>query len=157
MSQVTLKVKRLPHCYALPQYATSGAAGLDLCAALEEELTLHPGDRVRIPTGVQVEIPPGFQAQVVPRSGLADRNGITLTNSPGTIDSDYRGEVQCLVINHGREPYTFKRGDRIGQMVLVAIPQVELVEVQELATSERGAGGFGSSGRNWLSDYKGQV
>lgn len=154
MDLITLKVKRLPHCHSLPKYASAGAAGLDLVAAIENDITLAPGHRTRIPTGVEIEIPPGFQGQVVPRSGLADRAGISLTNCVGTIDSDYRGEVQVLIINHGLEPYTFKRGDRIAQLVLVPIPSVDVVEVDDLSQSTRGTGGFGSTG--WHSDYKGQ-
>src|ERR1700694_603042 len=119
MDSITLRVRKLPHCKALPTYASPGAAGMDLVAAIEDELVLKPGDRTRVPTGIEIEIPPGFQGQVVPRSGLADRAGISLTNCVGTIDSDYRGEVQCLMINHGSEPYTFKRGDRIAQLVIV--------------------------------------
>jgi dUTP pyrophosphatase len=153
---VTLRVKRLPHCHTLPKYASSGAAGMDLVAAIEDEMVLRPGDRVRMPIGIEVEIPPGFQGQVVPRSGLADRSGISLTNCVGTIDSDYRGEVQVLLINHGREPHTFKRGDRVAQLVIVPIPQVDLVEVDQLNESVRDRGGFGSTGNEWVSDYKGQ-
>jgi dUTP pyrophosphatase len=157
MSPITLKVKRLPHCHSVPKYASSGAAGLDLAAAIEDDLTLAPGHRTRIPTGVEIEIPAGYQGQVVPRSGLADRAGISLTNCVGTIDSDYRGEVQVLIINHGQEPYTFRRGDRIAQLVLVAIPTVDVIEVDDLSQSARGAGGFGSTGSTgWHSDYKGQ-
>ncbi|MFA7337785.1 MAG: dUTP diphosphatase [Candidatus Obscuribacterales bacterium] len=146
---VTLKVKRLPHCRALPKYATAGSAGLDLTNALAEAITLQPGERCRIPIGIIVEIPPGYEGQVRPRSGLADKAGISLTNCVGTIDSDYRGEVQVLVVNHGQQPYTFEPGERIAQLLITPVPEVEVIEVEELSDSvERGAGGFGSTGRH---------
>jgi dUTP pyrophosphatase len=148
ISQVVLKVKRLPHCKALPKYATAGSAGLDLTNALAEAVTLQPGERCRIPIGIIVEIPVGYEGQVRPRSGLADKAGISLTNCVGTIDSDYRGEVQVLVVNHGQAPYTFEPGERIAQLLVTPVPQVEVVEVEELSQSnERGDGGFGSTGR----------
>ncbi len=147
-AKIQLKVKRLPHCRALPQYATGGSAGLDLVNALTEAKVLNAGDRCRIPTGIIVEIPVGYEGQVRPRSGLADKAGISLTNCVGTIDSDYRGEVQVLVINHGDKPYTFEPGERIAQLLVTPVPQVEVIEVDELSDSdERGAGGFGSTGR----------
>jgi len=127
---------------------------MDLVAAIEDQLVLRPGDRVRMPIGIAIEIPSGFQGQVVPRSGLADRAGISLTNCVGTIDSDYRGEVQVLLINHGTEPFTFKRGDRVAQLVIVPVPEVDLVEVDELSSSARDAGGFGSTGRQCLSELE---
>jgi dUTP pyrophosphatase len=145
---ITLKVKRLPHCHSLPKYATPGAAGLDLTAAIDAPTALKAGQRMKMPTGIQIEIPEGYQGQVVPRSGLADRAGISLTNSIGTIDSDYRGEVMVLLINHCSKEYLFEPGERIAQLVLVPIPVVEVLEVDELAPSEvRGEGGFGSTGR----------
>lgn len=157
METVNLKVKRLPNCLALPAYATPGSAGLDLVAALSEPLELQPGARARIPTGIAIEIPEGFQGQVVARSGLADRAGVSLTNAVGTIDSDYRGEVIVLLINHGSEVYRFQPGDRVAQLVIVPIPKIEVVEVKELRPSAvRGAGGFGSSGDSWSSGYRGQ-
>ncbi|HEY9787983.1 MAG TPA: dUTP diphosphatase [Candidatus Obscuribacterales bacterium] len=158
MADVKLKVKRLPHCRALPSYATPGSAGLDLTAAIAEPLTLEGRQRTKIPTGIIVEIPPGFEGQVRPRSGLADKAGISLTNCVGTIDSDYRGEVQVLVVNHSDQPYIFEPGERVAQLILVPIPRVEVVEVDELAPSvHRGAKGFGSSGRTSFSaDYRGQ-
>jgi len=148
VGKVTLKVKRLPRCKAMPKYATSGSAGLDLTNALAEAVTLQPGERCRIPIGIIVEIPCGYEGQVRPRSGLADKAGISLTNCVGTIDSDYRGEVQVLVVNHGQQPYTFEPGERIAQLLVTPVPEVEVVEVEELSDSaERGAGGFGSTGR----------
>lgn len=152
MSSLSLKVKRLPHAKGLPAYATSGSAGLDLTAAIDKPLTLPAGSRTRIPTGIIVSIPVGHEGQVRPRSGLADRAGISLTNCVGTIDSDYRGEVIVLVINHGEEAYTFEPGERIAQMVLIATPKVTITEVEEIdSTEERGAGGFGSTGKTTLT------
>ncbi len=149
MEVLKMKVKRLPHCQALPTYASKGAAGLDLCCALTEPHTLAGQARMRIPTGLIIAVPEGYEGQVVPRSGLADRAGISLTNCVGTIDSDYRGEVQVLIINHSDQDYTFQPGERIAQLVLVPIPRVEVEEVDELsaADTERGTGGFGSTGR----------
>jgi dUTP pyrophosphatase len=151
MNSVTLKVKRLPHCRDLPRYATPGSAGMDLTAAIPEKLTLEPGKRVGIPTGIVLEIPPGYEGQMRPRSGLAAKAGITLSNSVGTIDSDYRGEVVALVINHGETSYTFEPGERIAQLLITPVPRVEIVEVEETNASERGEGGFGSTGRSMLS------
>ncbi len=158
MNPVTLKVKKLPNCKALPQYATSGSAGMDLTAALDQPLTFAAGARGRVPTGIVVEIPEGFEGQVRPRSGLADRAGLSLTNCVGTIDSDYRGEVIALVINHGDQPYTIEPGERIAQLVILPVPRVEIIEVDELSDgNQRGDKGFGSSGRTaWTSDYRGQ-
>ncbi len=145
---VKLKVKRLPHCFSLPAYATPGSAGMDLTAAIAEPVTLPAGARRRIPCGIQLEIPPGYEGQVRPRSGLADKAGISLTNCVGTIDSDYRGEVQVLIINHGEKAYTFEPGERIAQLLILPVPRVEVIEVEELAESaERGEGGFGSTGK----------
>lgn len=157
MNTIKLRIKRLPHCIAVPTYASAGAAGLDMCAALSTPVTLEPGARMRIPTGVIIEVPEGYEGQVVPRSGLADRAGISLTNCVGTIDSDYRGEVQVLVINHGEHPHIFRPGDRVAQLVLVPIPKVEVVEVDELTESVRGAGGLGSSGTGKTSAYHQKV
>ena len=123
------------------------AAGFDLVAAMDEALVIEPGDRRLVPTGWSVAIPPGFEGQVRPRSGLAHRYGITLTNSPGTVDADYRGELGVLLINHGREPFTIEPGERIAQMVIAPVTRVELLEVDELDETERGGGGFGSTGR----------
>ncbi len=147
MSTIQLKVERLPHCRALPKYATPGSAGMDLVLALDEPFELLPGKRAKLPTGIKIEIPRGYEAQVRPRSGLADKAGISLTNCVGTIDSDYRGEVLVLVINHGDQPYTFNPGDRIAQMVVVPVPYIEVIEVASVSESERGEGGFGSTGK----------
>lgn len=143
-------VQRLPHAKGLPlpQYQTAGSAGLDLVAAVPqgEALTLLPLDRALVPTGLVLALPAGFEAQVRPRSGLALRSGATVLNSPGTIDSDYRGEVMVLLANLGREPVTIQRGDRIAQLVVAPVTQVQLVEAKAVAGTVRGAGGFGSTG-----------
>lgn len=151
MPPVQLKVKRLSHCRDLPRYATSGSAGMDLTAAIDQSLTLLPGKRTGMPTGLIVEIPHGYEAQIRPRSGLAAKAGVTLTNCVGTIDSDYRGEVIVLLVNLGEEPYTFEPGERIAQMVIAPVPEVEVVEVEDTSkTAERGEGGFGSTGKKML-------
>jgi len=141
-------LKRLPHGrdLALPHYATNGAAGLDLIAAIEEEIVLLPGSRAAIPCGIAIELPHGYEAQVRPRSGLALNHGVTVLNAPGTIDSDYRGEVKAILINHGAEPYLIKRGAKIAQMVIAAHEQAQIAESDNLSDSARGAGGFGSTG-----------
>lgn len=128
----------------LPEPQTAGAAGFDLRSDID--FTLAAGAFLRIPTGLAMAIPEGFEGQVRPRSGLAAKHGVTLLNSPGTIDSDYRGEIQVLLINHGRDPVVLKRGARIAQLVIAPVMRCELVEVAELPTSARGAGGFGSTG-----------
>ncbi|GFO59444.1 deoxyuridine 5'-triphosphate nucleotidohydrolase [Geomonas silvestris] len=127
---------------------TEQAAGVDLHAALEgEACVLHPGERALVPTGIALEIPPGYEAQVRPRSGLALRHGISLVNSPGTIDADYRGEVGVILINHGNEPFVIENGERIAQLVFARYERARFVEVEELGETERGAGGFGHTGR----------
>lgn len=140
--------KKLPHAadLELPSYESAFAAGMDLRAALEEPIELKPGKRTLIPTGLQMALPEGYEAQVRPRSGLAYRNGITMLNTPGTIDADYRGEVKVLAINHGEEAFTINHGDRIAQMVIAPIQQMFVEEVDELPDSERGTDGFGSTG-----------
>jgi dUTP pyrophosphatase len=147
---VTVAVVRLPHGRGLdlPAYQSDGAAGMDLLAAVPKgaPLQLAPGDRALVPTGLVLQLPTGFEAQVRPRSGLALRHGITVLNSPGTIDSDYRGEVQVLLANLGREPFAIARGERIAQLVVQRVEQVQLVEVAAIAPTSRGAGGFGSTG-----------
>ncbi|MBN9589197.1 MAG: deoxyuridine 5'-triphosphate nucleotidohydrolase [Alphaproteobacteria bacterium 64-11] len=143
-----LLVKRLEHAHdlAFPHYATQGSAGLDLMAAIEGELVLAPGKRAAVPTGIAIELPQCFEAQVRPRSGLALNHGVTCLNTPGTIDSDYRGEVKVILINHGEEPFRIARGMKIAQMVIAAHEHAVLFEVDALTESERGAGGFGSTG-----------
>ncbi len=129
----------------LPRYMTPGAAGLDLCA--DEPVSLAPGERRLVPTGLAVAIPAGYEGQVRPRSGLAMRSGVGMVNSPGTIDSDYRGEVGVLLVNWGDRPVALARGDRIAQLVVAPVVRAELVEVAELAPTARGGGGFGSTGQ----------
>lgn len=147
----TLRIQRLPHAegLALPAYETTGSAGMDLRAAVPEAapLTLEPGARALVPTGLKIALDQGFEAQVRPRSGLALKHGLTCLNSPGTIDSDYRGEVGVILINHGQEPFVIRRGERIAQMVIARHEQAEVAEVETLDETARGAGGFGSTGR----------
>jgi dUTP pyrophosphatase len=146
----TIVVQRLPHGagLALPQYATADAAGMDLVAAIDagQPMRITPGHRAAVPTGLAMALPRGTEAQVRPRSGLALRHGVTVLNSPGTIDADYRGEVQVLLINLGTEPFEIRRGDRIAQLVLAPVTQAAIRERRNLPTTERGAGGFGSTG-----------
>ncbi|MBL8566472.1 MAG: dUTP diphosphatase [Hyphomicrobiaceae bacterium] len=143
-------VVRLAHFdgLALPAYQSEEAAGLDLVAALpdDEPLTLAPGSRDLVPTGLVLELPRGTEAQVRPRSGLAVKHGVTVLNSPGTIDSDYRGEVKVLLVNLGREPFTIRRGERIAQLVIATVARARLIEKAEASETRRGAGGFGSTG-----------
>ena len=143
---VGVRLKRLPHGQGLdlPAYATSGAAGMDVLAA--EDLTLNPGQRHAVATGFALAIPEGYEIQVRPRSGLALKHGITVPNTPGTIDSDYRGEVKVIMINHGAGDFAIQRGDRIAQLVLAPVTQAAWEEVEELDETDRGAGGFGSTG-----------
>lgn len=131
----------------VPRYMTARAAGLDLSAAIDEPMTLAPGQRAAIPTGLAIKLPAGYEAQVRPRSGLALEHGVTLVNTPGTIDEDYVGPIVVLLINHGDRPVRIEAGQRIAQLVIAPVVQAELVEVDELPATERGAGGFGSTGR----------
>ncbi len=130
----------------LPKYMSEHAAGMDLAADVEKDLTLAPGDRVIVPTGIVIELPHGFEAQIRPRSGLAIKNGVTVLNSPGTVDSDYRGEVKVILINHGNQPYVIKRGQRIAQMVISPVCHGQISLVDDIADTRRNAGGFGSTG-----------
>jgi dUTP pyrophosphatase len=145
---ITVRVKQLPHGQGLPlpTYHSKHAAGLDMVAAVTELVELAPGARALVPTGFVLELPEGYEAQVRPRSGLALKHGVTLLNSPGTIDSDYRGEVMVLLVNHGNEPFTVRRGMRIAQLVVAPVSHVESVAVEALPATDRGPGGFGSSG-----------
>ncbi|SKA17915.1 dUTP diphosphatase [Consotaella salsifontis] len=143
-----ISVKRLPHAEGLPlpSYETAGAAGADLRAALGEPMTLAPGARALVPSGLAFEIPHGYEVQVRPRSGLAARHGIALVNAPGTIDSDYRGEVMAILVNLGAEPFTIRHGDRIAQLVVAPVVQAAFQEAASLSDTARGSGGFGSTG-----------
>jgi dUTP pyrophosphatase len=148
---VTIDIRQLPHGegLALPAYQSAHAAGLDLLAAVPgaAPLVLAPGKYALVPTGLSIALPPGYEAQVRPRSGLAAKHGVTVLNSPGTVDADYRGEIAVLLINHGAAPFEIRRGERIAQMVIAAVVQAELIPVVSLPATERGSGGFGSTGR----------
>jgi dUTP pyrophosphatase len=148
---IRVDIRQLPHGAGLPlpAYQSAHAAGLDLVAAVAESapLVLAPGKHAMVPTGLAISLPEGFEAQVRPRSGLAAKHGVTVLNAPGTIDADYRGEIQVILINHGTEPFTIQRGERIAQMVIAPVVQARLVAVASLSDTDRGAGGFGSTGR----------
>jgi dUTP pyrophosphatase len=148
MNRPVLQFLRLSHAadLPLPAYETPLSAGMDLRAALIEPVDLHPGERKLIPTGLKIAVPAGYEGQVRPRSGLAIKQGITMLNSPGTIDADYRGEVMVIAINHGQDVVRFNHGDRIAQLVVVPVVQVSIHEVAELDATDRGEGGFGSTG-----------
>ncbi|MGY8676811.1 dUTP diphosphatase [Bradyrhizobium sp. UFLA05-153] len=150
-TKVTVELQRLGHAEGLPlpAYQTAEAAGLDLMAAVPEgePLTLAAGKHALVPTGLAIALPAGYEAQVRPRSGLAAKHGVTVLNSPGTIDADYRGEIKVILINHGDTPFVIKRGERIAQMVIAPVVQASLVPVTTLSATDRGAGGFGSTGR----------
>ncbi len=150
MLEPTVEICRLPHGegLGLPAYATAGSAGLDLSAAVAGEIVLAPGDRALIPTGLRIGLPTGFEAQVRPRSGLALRYGVTVLNSPGTIDADYRGEIGVILVNLGHEPFTVHRGERVAQMVIAPVSRARLAEADSLPASARGSGGFGSTGQH---------
>ncbi len=145
MSKVELKVLAKEGA-VIPEYKTAGAAGADVCALIESDLSLKAGSRAIIPTGLFFEIPEGYEIQVRPRSGLAAKNGVTLLNTPGTIDSDYRGELKIILINLGEEDFTIHRGDRIAQIIFAPVIQAAFLPVQELSLTERGSSGFGSTG-----------
>ncbi len=143
-----IQFKKLPHAedLPLPSYESEYAAGMDIRAALEEPITLKPGERKLIPSGLKMSMPQGYEAQMRPRSGLAYRNGITMLNTPGTIDADYRGELKMLAVNLGSESFTINHGDRIAQMVIAPVIQADVREVEVLTETKRGDGGFGSTG-----------
>ena len=145
MGKISVCIKRLAgnEEIELPQYMTGQAAGMDIFAAVVQEAIIKPGERKKIPTGIAIALPEGFEAQIRPRSGLAIKEGITLLNSPGTIDEDYRGEIALIVINHGDKPFIISRGMRLAQMVIQKVYQAEWVETEELPSTARGAGGFG--------------
>ena len=145
---VTVSIQRLAHAadLPLPRYETEHAAGLDLMACIPADITLQPGKRALVPTGFAIALPPGYEAQVRPRSGLAAKHGVTVLNAPGTIDADYRGELGVILINHGEVAFTITRAMRIAQMVIAPVAQAVLAETAELPATERGAGGFGSTG-----------
>jgi dUTP pyrophosphatase len=148
---VKVEIRQLQHAEGLPlpAYQSADAAGLDLLAAVDENspLVLAPGKHALVPTGLTIALPSGFEAQVRPRSGLAARSGVTVLNSPGTIDADYRGEISVILINHGEAPFVIRRGERIAQMVIAPVARVEFVVAAALSATDRGSGGFGSTGR----------
>ena len=148
MERVTIRIKRLRKggSALLPRYMTDGASGMDLCASLDKEVTLAPGERGLIPTGISVAIPEGFEGQVRARSGLAIRSGIGIVNGPGTIDADYRGEIGVVLINFGKEPFTVRDGERIAQMIISRVFRAVWEEVDELPSTRRQGGGFGHTG-----------
>lgn len=147
---LSITIELTPHAHAvglkLPTYATEQSAGMDLSAALEEAIELGPGERALIPTGLSIALPPGYEAQIRPRSGLAIKHGVTVLNTPGTVDADYRGEIKVILINHGQEEFTVERGMRIAQMVISRHVNVKWEVVKELSETERGKDGFGSTG-----------
>jgi dUTP pyrophosphatase len=151
VNPIQVDIQQLPHGAGLPlpAYQSAHAAGLDLLAAVPEDapLVLAPGKHALVPTGLAIALPLGYEAQIRPRSGLALKHGITVLNAPGTVDADYRGEVSVLLINHGTEPFAIRRGERIAQMVIAPVVQVELVPAASLSTTDRGSGGYGSTGR----------
>jgi dUTP pyrophosphatase len=148
---VKVEIRQLPHGegLALPAYQSTDAAGLDLLAAVpaESPLILSPGKYALVPTGLTIALPSGFEAQVRPRSGLAAKHGVTVLNAPGTIDADYRGEISVILINHGEALFVIRRGERVAQMVIAPVVQAQLVAAPSLSTTDRGSGGFGSTGR----------
>jgi len=148
---IKIDIRQLPHGegLALPAYQSAHAAGLDLLAAVPDgsPLILAPGRHALVPTGLTIALPPGYEAQVRPRSGLAAKHGVTVLNAPGTVDADYRGEIGVLLINHGDAPFAIHRGERIAQMVIAAVVRAEFALATELSATERGSGGFGSTGR----------
>jgi dUTP pyrophosphatase len=148
MEKIEVRIARREGCedIPLPQYMSEHASGMDVCAAVEEDIVLMPGERKLIPTGFSIAVPAGYEAQIRPRSGLAVEHGISMVNTPGTIDADYRGEVRIILINHGTEPFSIVRGMRIAQMVIQKVTRCDLVEVDELEETARNEGGFGHTG-----------
>ena len=144
---VPVKGKKKDGRVELPRYESSGAAGMDLKAFIDTDVTIPPLGRAKIPTGLFIEVPAGYEAQVRPRSGLASRHGVTILNAPGTVDSDYRGELEVILVNLGPEPFKLKNGDRIAQLVISPVTRASLCETDSLTDTERGSGGFGSTGR----------
>ena len=141
-----LKIEKLPHCVSVPEYQTEGASGMDLAAAIDEPVELKPLERKLIPTGIKIQLEKEFEAQIRPRSGMSIKHGITLINCVGTVDEDYRGEVCVPVVNISNESYTINRGDRIAQMVIMPVAKADVEVVEELTTTQRSSGGFGSTG-----------
>ncbi len=147
MSQPLVQIKKLHSKANVPQYMTTLAAGMDICACIEDDQVIKPGERALVPTGLAFAIPEGFEIQVRPRSGLAIKHGISLVNSPGTIDADYRGEVAIIIINHGQNDFTIQHGDRVAQVVVAPVCKAQIQVVSELSETDRGQGGFGHTGQ----------
>ena len=150
MQEITVKIKKAPHFEGneLPHYASEHAAGMDVRAAIKEPITISPGERKMIPTGLHFELPVGYEMQLRPRSGLALKHGISMVNTPGTLDADYRGELNILLINHGKETWTCTPNERIAQMIFAPVTRAKLELVEELTETQRGTGGFGSTGKH---------
>ncbi|HLC74478.1 MAG TPA: dUTP diphosphatase [Candidatus Nanoarchaeia archaeon] len=146
MNPILVHIKKLAKDLPLPSYQSDLAAAVDLYAAVQSEFILNPGERAAVPTGIAIALPMAYEAQIRPRSGLAIKHGISMINTPGTIDADYRGEICVLLINHGKEPFVIRRGDRIAQMIVKPVPKIEFKELDELPPTQRGAGGYGSTG-----------
>lgn len=145
----SIKLYKLEHAYGLdlPRYATEGSSGMDLVAAITDNLIIKSGERAIVPTGIAISLPPMYEAQIRPRSGLAAKNGVTVLNTPGTIDNDYRGEIKAILINHGKDDFVIERGMRIAQMIIAKYEQFKILEVDSLDATDRGTGGFGSTGK----------
>tara|TARA_B110000971_G_scaffold92702_1_gene95364 strand:- start:690 stop:1130 length:441 start_codon:yes stop_codon:yes gene_type:complete len=143
---IKILIKKLSNSVSIPKYETSGSSGMDIAAHIENNVTINPGEKVLIPTGFSIAVPRGHEVQIRPRSGLAIKKNITVLNTPGTIDADYRGEIKIILINLGKEEFIIENGDRIAQMVVCPVVQASLKEVKELSDTERGSGGFGSTG-----------
>ena len=141
-----IQIKKLSHSVSIPKYETSGSSGMDIAAHIKNNIIINPGEKALVSTGFSIAIPRGYEVQIRPRSGLAAKKNITVLNTPGTIDADYRGEIKVLLINHGKEKFVIENGERIAQMVVCPIVQANLEEVKELSETERGPGGFGSTG-----------
>jgi len=141
-----IQIKKLSKDVLTPKYETSGSSGMDIAAYIEGDIIINPGDKALIPSGFSLSIPKGYEVQIRPRSGLAAKKSITVLNTPGTIDADYRGELKIILINHSKEKFSVKKGERIAQMVVCPVVRVQLEEVQELPITNRGASGFGSTG-----------
>ena len=145
---IKIQIKKLSNSISNPKYETSGSSGMDIAAYIEDDMIIHPGEKSLVPTGFSIAIPRGYEIQIRPRSGLAAKKNITVLNTPGTIDADYRGEIKVILINHGKEKFIIENGDRIAQMVVCPVIQADLEEVKELSDTGRGSGGFGSTGTN---------
>ena len=141
-----IQIKKLSNEVLIPKYETPGSSGMDIAAHIDKDITINPNDRALVPTGFSISIPQGYEVQIRPRSGLAAKKGLTVLNTPGTVDSDYRGEIKVILINLGKDPFVIKNGERIAQMIVCPVEQVFMEEVEELSDTNRGTDGFGSTG-----------